>query len=278
MSHLDIIEIADRCDPRIAPYVSVRERDLTGGADGRFIVEGKVALSTLLTRSRFAVDSLFLCDTRLKPLDLLLSKVPPGIPVYVASQNVMDSIAGFAVHRGVLACARKRPAPRLDTLLAALPAGPQTVLVLNRLSNHDNVGAAFRNAAAFGAQAVILDRQSCDPLYRKAIRVSSGTTLWLPYLLDGCGLSHVSQLEQAGFTLWAMTPDPGAPSLYTLNIPDRLAIMLGNEGDGLQTEVLEAARPVRIPMVTGMDSVNVATAGAIALGHVYAARGRAMHS
>lgn len=262
-----IIQITDRGDPRIAPFVSVRERDLTGGEDGRFIVEGKVPLEILLSRSRFSVDSLFLCETRLEPLADMLKQVPDDVPVYTAPQQLMDEIAGFPIHRGVLACARKGEPLRLDDFLSA-----RTLLVLNETANHDNVGAAFRNAAAFAADGVILDSQSCDPLYRKAIRVSSGTSLWLPYHHGGTGLEQIDMLKAAGFAVWAMTPRTDATPLPDLTIPDKLAILLGAEGPGLPDPLLQAAQPVRIPMTERFDSLNVATAGAIALSHVFNAR------
>ena len=285
MFELKVTEISERGDPRIAPFVSVRERDLTGGADGRFIVEGKVPLSILLERSRFSVESLFLCETRIEPLRPLLEQVPSGVPIYVARQALMDEIVGFPIHRGVLACAKKGAALGLNEILTAhpresgdlLPQSPEsrdtrkTVLVLNQISNHDNVGAAFRNAAAFGAGGVILDAGSCDPLYRKSIRVSSGASLWLPYHHGGSGLEHVEALIQAGFSIWAMTPNADATPLTALPIPNRLAILLGAEGPGLPPELIQACTPARIPMAAGFDSVNVATAGAIALSHVYSA-------
>ncbi len=261
------IQIHSASDPRIAPYTAIRERDLTGGADGRFIVEGKVTLGILLSRSRFEVESLFLCETRLGPLKDLLESVPAHVPIYTAPQGLMDEIAGFAIHRGVLACARKGPALAMSEVL-----GGQTLLVLNQISNHDNVGAAFRNAAAFGASGVVLDAQSCDPLYRKAIRVSSGSSLWLPFHHGGDGLAHITALKDAGYTVWAMTPRSGAAGIGSLAIPDKVAILLGAEGTGLDEALLDAATPVRIPMAAGFDSVNVATAGAIALSTVFAAR------
>lgn len=266
MSQPNPIRITDRGDPRIAPFVSVRERDLTGGADGRFIVEGKVPLEILLTRSRFDVDSLFLCETRLDPLGPLLSQYAPDIPVYVAPQALMDEIVGFPIHRGVLACAKKGPGLPLDAFSQA-----KRLLILNQISNHDNVGAAFRNAAAFGADGVLLDASSCDPLYRKAIRVSSGASLWLPYHHGGAGLEQVQALQAEGFEVWAMTPREGAAPLRSLTVPDKLAILLGAEGPGLPEPLIEACQAVCIPMKPGFDSVNVATAGAIALAHVYSA-------
>ncbi|MEO0449036.1 MAG: RNA methyltransferase [Pseudomonadota bacterium] len=259
-----IIEIAERGDPRIAPYVSVRERDLTGGTDGMFIVEGKVPLSILLTRSRFKLHSLFLCETRLEPLADLLSQVPGEVPIYTASQRLMDDIAGFPIHRGVLACAIKGGGMNLSAFETA-----NRLLILNQISNHDNVGAAFRNAAAFGADGIVLDAGCCDPLYRKAIRVSSGTSLWLPYHHGGTGADHIAALQAAGFEIWAMTPRADAAALTSLDPPEKLAILLGAEGPGLPAGLIQACQPVRIPMVTGFDSVNVATAGAIALSHVF---------
>lgn len=264
MAHPNIIQVTERGDPRIAPFVSVRERDLTRGADGRFIVEGKVPLDILLTRSRFAVESLFLCETRLAPLAELLGLVPDGIPVYSAPQALMDEIVGFPIHRGVLACARKGGEAPLAALLEA-----DRLLVLNQISNHDNVGAAFRNAAAFGADGVVLDGSCCDPLYRKAIRVSSGSTLWLPYHRGGQGEDQIAALQAAGFTVWAMTPRTDAAALPDLPKPAKVAILLGAEGPGLPDALIETCQPVRIPMRAGFDSVNVATAGAIALSHVF---------
>jgi tRNA G18 (ribose-2'-O)-methylase SpoU len=255
----------------VEAYISIRERDLTGGHGARFIVEGKVTLEPLLRRSRFPVESLFLCETRLGPLRDLLVEVPQGVPVYVASQGVMDAVAGFAMHRGVLACGRKGE--------AALPAdflskeGRSTTLLLSELSNHDNVGACFRNAAAFGADAVLLDAASCDPLYRKSIRVSSGAALWLPFSQGGTGGELIAAAEAAGHEVWALTPRSDAEPLPSLKVPERVALLMGAEGPGLPAEMIARARPVRIPMTEGFDSVNVATAAAIALAHVFAARG-----
>lgn len=270
MKTISAINISTQGDPRIAAYVSVRERDLTGGTDGRFIVEGKVPLGILLRRSRFEIDSLFLCETRLAPLADLLSQVPDGVPIYTAPQSLMDEIAGFPIHRGILACARKGPGLSVQELISN-QAERQRILVLNQISNHDNVGAAFRNAAAFGVDAILLDGQSCDPLYRKAIRVSSGASLWMPFHQGGSGEAQIETLKAHGFTIWAMTPRADAAPLHGQTIPDRLAILLGAEGPGLPAALIEAAHPIRIPMAPGFDSVNVATAGAIALAHVFSA-------
>lgn len=270
MSASGVIRIETPSDPRVAAYVSIRERDLTNGHGGRFIVEGKVTLDTLLRRGRFVVESLFLCETRLAPLADTLSAVPETVPIYVAAQGVMDAVAGFSIHRGVLACGWKGPDLSATDILSR--EGPSTALILSELSNHDNVGAAFRNAAAFGADAVLLDEASCDPLYRKAIRVSAGSALWLPFAHGGTGGTLIEAAEKTGHEVWALTPRTDAAPLLAVEVPKRVALLLGAEGPGLPAGLIARARPVRIPMTEGFDSVNVATAAAIALAHIFAVR------
>lgn len=261
------INITSADDPRLAPYVSIRERDLTGRTDGRFIVEGKVTLGILVGRSRFEIESVFIGETRLKPLAGILEQLPDTVPVYTAPQAVMDEVAGFQIHRGVLACACKGAPLMPDQLLTH-----DTLLILNGMSNHDNVGAAFRNAAAFGAGGVLLDAGSCDPLYRKSIRVSAGSALWLPFHHGGTGDGHVVALKAAGYDVWAMTPRLDAAALREVPVMGKTAILLGAEGPGLPDGLISAARPVRIPMSPGFDSINVATAGAVALSRVFEVR------
>ena len=260
------IIINDPADPRIAAFTSIRERDLTG-RDGRFIVEGRVTLQVLLERGRFPIESLFLVKSRLEPLADLLGDVPDGTPIYTAAQPVFDEIAGFPVHRGILACAKKTDLPPLAEFIRA-----DVLLVAIGLSNHDNVGALFRNAAALGAGGVLLDGGSCDPLYRKSIRVSAGTALWLPFRHGGAALDIVSDLKQVGFTPWALTPRPSAPSIWDLPRPKKLALMVGAEGPGLPDDIIQAAQLARIPMSRDVDSLNVATAAAIALAAVQESR------
>ncbi|KCZ52343.1 TrmH family RNA methyltransferase [Hyphomonas pacifica] len=268
------MEVDQADDPRLQAYTSIREKDLTSGHGARFIIEGKVTLETALRRGRFKLESLFLAASRLEPLADLLAEVPADVPVYVAPQDVMDTVVGFPMHRGVLACGIKGEIPFPANFLDAdaKTGGPSTLLMLSGLSNHDNVGACFRNAAAFGADAVLMDGQCCDPLYRKAIRVSSGASLWLPYAHGGTGADMVHAAQAAGYEVWAMTPRAKAQTLGTLRVPEKLAILLGAEGPGLPDDLIAAATPVRIPMSSGFDSVNVATAGAITLAHVFGAR------
>jgi len=262
---IPIISISDPADPRLAPYISIREKDLTRGHGGRFIVEGKVTLAALIRRSRFAPESLFLAESRLAPLADLLGELPPSVPIYTAQRDIMDQVVGFPIHRGVLACAQKTQQLNLPDLLE----NAQTVLTLIGLSNHDNTGACFRNSAAFGADAVLLDAESCDPLYRKSIRVSAGMTLTLPFVHGGTPEQIFDALTAAGFTIWCLTPRADASSINTLTRPEKLALILGTEGPGLPDALLARGQTVRIPMTEGFDSLNVATAGAIAMSAVF---------
>lgn len=266
-----IIPVASTADPRLAPYLGVKERDLVQ-RDGRFIVEGKVTLGRLVEASRFPVESLFLADARIEPLREILGRLDPAIPIYTAPQAVMDEVTGFHIHRGVLALARRGEEPTIEQLLASYGEdAPLTLLALATLANHDNVGACFRNAAALGADAVLLDAASCDPLYRKSIRVSAGTALSLPFARSGDGAGIVDALADSGVETWALTPS-GGEKLHTLAPPPRLAILLGAEGHGLPSALIDRCRRISIPMTPGIDSLNVATAGAIALAHVFASR------
>jgi tRNA G18 (ribose-2'-O)-methylase SpoU len=265
-----IVPVATVSDPRLAPYAAVKDRDLAR-RDGRFIVEGRVTLQRLIEASRFPVESLFLSESRVKPLTPLLWKLDPHIPVYTTPQAVMDGVAGFHLHRGVLALARRSAEMSCEDLIASLTQPQSTLLALIGLSNHDNVGACFRNAAALGADAVLLDETSCDPLYRKSIRVSAGTALSLAFARSGDGASLIAALQNAGVETWALTPSGGEP-LQKLTPPQRLAVVVGAEGPGLPPELMDRMRRVSIPMVEGVDSLNVAAAGAIALSHVFAAR------
>ena len=265
-----IIHLASPDDPRISGYRAVKDRDLARH-DGRFIVEGAIALEQLATHTRFPIDSLMLAESRLDPLAPLLARIDPALPVYAVTQRVMDAITGFHIHRGVLALAKRQPPQTAEQLIASLSPGPATLLVAIGLANHDNTGACFRNAAALGASAVLLDETSCDPLYRKSIRVSSGAALSLPFAHSGDGASILAAITRAGFSPWLLTPTSGAP-LHTLTPPERLAIVLGEEGYGLAPELLAQHQRVVIPMANNMDSLNVATAGAIALAHALARR------
>ncbi|CAO4163055.1 TrmH family RNA methyltransferase [Methylorubrum populi] len=262
------IAIDDAGDPRLSAYRDVRERDLVG-RQGRFIVEGEVTLRMLLSPgARFAVESVLLAPERWPGLSDLLGGAGP--PVYLASKPVMSAIAGFPIHRGVLAVGLRGAEPGPEALIPPAPA-PALLLGLVGLTNHDNVGGLFRNAAAFGADAVLLDAEACDPLYRKAIRVSAGAALTVPFARAASGAALLDLAERHALTPLALTPG-GDETLGALEPPARALLLLGTEGPGLPNALMARARRVRIAMAPGFDSLNVATAGAIALHHLAASR------
>ncbi|HEV7255090.1 MAG TPA: RNA methyltransferase [Mesorhizobium sp.] len=257
-----IIRIDDAADPRLAPYENIRERDLVGRRE-RFIAEGKVVLGILARSSRFSAESVLLLESRLAGAEGILALLPPDAPVYVVPPAVMDRVAGFSVHRGVLAVGRKPPPGDAKSLLEDLPARA-LVLALVGISNHDNMGALFRNAAAFGVSAVLTDSTSCDPLYRKAIRVGVGAALKIPFAALPSPEALLSALDMQGFEHLALSPG-GAADIRTLSRPPRLALWLGAEGPGLPESLLRRLPTARIPLAEGWDSLNVATAAAVAL-------------
>ena len=269
----ELIPVADPDDPRIEAYRSMRERDLAGRHE-RFIAEGEVVLGVLARRSRFAIESVLLAETRLPALAPLLAELaPPGLPVFVAARAVMDRIVGFPIHRGVLAVGRSGPAPGGAELIDGLPESALVVGLVG-LANHDNVGGVFRNAAAFGADAVLVDGATCDPLYRKAIRVSVGASLLVPFGRVATAAGMVDALLRRGFAVASLSPG-GREDLADFAPAPRTALLLGSEGPGLPPEILARTRTVSIRMAGGFDSLNVATASGIALHHVTALRGRA---
>ena len=241
----------------------MRERDLVG-RQGLFVAEGEVVLRALARSPLMEPLSLLIAEKRLAAL-------PDGTPVYVAGQAVMDAVVGFPIHRGMLGLGRRRTIPRVQGLLAGLP-DEALVLALSGIANHDNMGGAFRNAAAFGVNAVILDASCCDPLYRKAIRVSVGATLLTPFARLDDGEDLLDVLAAEGFEALALSPR-GRETLSELPRARRAAVVLGAEGPGLEADLLQRARTVRIPMAGGFDSLNVAVTTGVVLHHLaFAAR------
>jgi tRNA G18 (ribose-2'-O)-methylase SpoU len=246
----------------------VRERDVVG-RDGLFVAEGRVVLEKAVRAIPGRLDSVLVAEHRLAGLADVLAGLPAATPVYAAGQAVMDRIVGFPIHRGVLAVGR-RPETSASALLAGLPER-SLVVGLVGIANHDNMGGVFRNAAAFGADAVLLDDTCCDPLYRKAIRVSVGAALTTPFARAGDAAALVGALETAGFEAVALSPI-GTVELRDFSPGPRTALLFGAEGPGLPAEVLDGARTVRIAMAGGFDSLNVATTSGIVLHHFVARR------
>ena len=257
-----IVPIDDPADPRIDPYRAVRERDLVGRRGG-FVAEGEVVLNVLVRGGRHRAESVLLAEKRVEGLRPLLERLPEDVPVYTAGQAVLDGIVGFHIHRGVLAYGRRAADLDAGALLAGLPERALVAAVFG-VGNHDNIGGIFRNAAAFGAEAVLLDPGCCDPLYRKAIRVSVGAALSVPFARIPAGAAAVDLLSRHGFEALALSPE-GGELLARVERPARAAVLLGAEGPGLPAEVLARARTVGIPMAGAFDSLNVATACGIAL-------------
>jgi tRNA G18 (ribose-2'-O)-methylase SpoU len=264
-----VTTIHDAADTRIAPYVNIRERDLVGHGQ-RFIAEGELVLRTLVSQSRFPIESIFILDRRLDRLSPLLQGLPDTVPVYSAARSVMDCIVGFPIHRGVLAIGRRGAEPSSRELLSPIGAAG-LVIGLIGISNHDNVGGIFRNAAAFGADAVLLDATSCDPLYRKSIRVSAGASLKVPFARGGSADEMLRELSAAGYDIIGLSPS-GSESLDQMVFAQRMALLLGAEGEGLPQDILCRTRSVRVSMAPGFDSLNVATTLGIALYKAYVDR------
>ncbi len=260
------VPIMDPDDPRLEPYRAIRERDLAG-RHGRFIAEGEVVLRLLLTHSRFALESVLLSARRLAGSPGLAAAIPADVPLYTATDAVIEALAGFSVHRGILAIGLRGEPSGMAVVLDALPARALVVVGIG-LANHDNMGGLFRNAAAFGADAIVLDATSCDPLYRKAIRVSVGAALVVPFTRSGTAEEILTALEARRFATFALSPG-GAQTLENVVPPPRAALLLGAEGPGLPAEVLARTAGLRIAMAPHFDSLNVATASGIALNRFF---------
>ena len=256
------IERAD--DPRIAEFREIRERDLTG-RQSRFIAEGTVVLRMLaeahVAGKDFSAEKILLLRNRVDGVADIIERFPADVPVYVAEADVLDGIVGFHLHRGVLALGRRETGQ--EALVDRLPER-SLVLVGCGISNHDNAGSMFRNAAAFKADAIFLDETSCDPLYRKALRVSVGSVLSVPYMRGGSALDILSSLARHGFDIWTLSPR-GDTDIRSIPASGRMALVVGTEGEGLPETVLSRFRCARIPQCEGLDSLNVATATGIAL-------------
>ncbi|GAA0260368.1 RNA methyltransferase [Cryptosporangium japonicum] len=255
------IEITDPDDPRIADYRALTDvalREAFEPPHGLFIAEGELVLKRAV-RAGYRMRSILVDAKRVAQVDT----IAPDAPLYAATPAVLEAITGFHVHRGVLGSVH-RPAP---SRAADLLGRAKKVLILEDVNTHTNVGAIFRVAAGLGMDAILLSPSCADPLYRRSVRVSMGEVFAVPYARLDPWPGALDSVREAGFTLLALTPDPGAISLRELSPAqrERPALLLGAEGPGLSGSVLTAADArVRIPMHRGVDSLNVATAAAVA--------------
>ncbi len=284
-----LIGVEDPADPRLDLYRDLNDPakrpDLESG-HSIFIVEGRLTVERLLTSS-YRIRSLLVDDHQVTAAsELVTATRARGVPVYVGSRAAVAETVGFDLHRGVVAVA-ERPSPLsaerlLSQAVRIAPApgsgSPLVVAILEGLNDHENIGALFRNAAAFGVTGVLLDPTSADPLYRRSIRVSVGHVLHMPFARLTPWAAALAQVRDAGFLVAAMTPRSapvtGLPNLHLAALKDRtsvqdrlrgVALLFGAEGPGLTQGAIAASDVVvSIPMAVGVDSLNVATAAAVA--------------
>lgn len=259
--------VTDLLDPRIDAFRDVRDRDLRRTGD-LFMAESEMVLRQLL-KTPERIHAVLVTPAKLARLAPELAGLPPSTPVYVADKALAEAISGYKIHRGVLATCHRPPAAdlTLDRALGHLRGrGRLTLVVAERLFDVDNVGALFRNAAAFGADGVVLDRHCCDPLYRKAIRTSIGHVLSLPYAIGDDWPADLARLKaEWGVTLVGAELAPGAVPIWDLPRVDRLAFVFGSEDTGVLPETLALCDAVaEIPMARGA-SLNVGVASAVCL-------------
>jgi tRNA G18 (ribose-2'-O)-methylase SpoU len=285
----DLVSVADAADARLRDFVRLRDvhlRKSLEAAHGLFIAEGEKVIRRAVAAGH-PVRALLMAERWVASLADVLDSV--DAPAYVVDDATAEAVTGFAVHRGALAAMERLPLPAVADVIAGVVADAEAgkteevaggahrrtgaahrVLVLEDLIDHGNVGAIFRCAAALGVRAVILSPRCADPLYRRAVKVSMGAVFAVPYARMTNWYDGLTDLRDAGFKLLALTPDQSAVPLGGAPMVDRVALLLGTEGDGLSSRWLhEADEAVCIPMsadamALGVDSLNVVAAAAIA--------------
>lgn len=275
---MNVAHIDSLSDSRLDDYRDVRDKDLLRERSV-FVVEGRENVRRLLLESAHEPVSLLFSEPAFGAMGDCLSQLPDEIPVFVGSREVVSTVAGFDLHRGCLAVVPRKPEADVASLLAA-PGERSLVVVLDGLTNPDNVGSLFRSAMALGADAVLCCPRCCDPFYRKAIRVSMGAVLCVPTARFASWPGGLIDLRAADYRIIALDPGEDAEEIgssnWTVHVQalPRVALVLGSEGSGLAAETLAVCdERHRIGMIPGFDSLNVATAGAIALHHLFVARG-----
>ena len=265
------IRIESLADSRVDEFRNIKDgahrREL-----GAFVVEGRTNVEELIGCGRFRTRSVFVSEAALAAMSGVWPSMADDAPLYFAAQSVMDEVAGFHLHRGCLAVAERFELPPVEEVAR----DARVLVAVEDLTDVDNVGSIFRNAMALGADAVLLSPRCCDPLYRKAVRVSMGAALRLPFARATQWPGDLQKLREQGFVVVALDPAEGSVGLESFvakGVPEKVALVVGTEGAGLTAELLESADAcVRIPMREGWDSVNVATALAIALQRIASAR------
>lgn len=265
-----VTRITEPADPRLHDYTDLKDvklRSVREPAEGLYMAESSSVIRRALEAGH-RPRSFLMAEKWLDSMADVLD-AHPGAPVYVGSDAVVQQITGFHLHRGALAAMHRPVLPSVHELLAGARdgAGARRVAVLEDIVDHTNVGAAFRSAAALGVDAVLVSPRCADPLYRRSVRVSMGTVFQVPWTRLESWPGGLRELQEDGFTVAALALSEDSVSLDDLvaDPPERLAMVLGTEGDGLSRGAVAAADVVvRIPMAGGVDSLNVAAASAVA--------------
>jgi tRNA G18 (ribose-2'-O)-methylase SpoU len=259
-----VVPVHDRDDPRLVEVSGLndaRARAVTEAEHGCFVVEGLLVLEAVVLQSPYRLRTVLVSEPKLARVMDVLGDT--DVDVYVGTPALLESVTGFPIHRGIIASAARIALPTVEDLVA----DAHRLVVVEGLNDHENMGAIFRNAAAFGVDAVLLDPTAADPLYRRSVRVSMGHLLHVPWTRAGALPAGLAPLRDAGFSIAALTPG-GETSIHELGRSERLAWVVGAEGPGLDEATMAAADVrVRIPIASGVDSLNVATAAAIAFSH-----------
>ncbi|MFD5070854.1 TrmH family RNA methyltransferase [Streptomyces sp. NPDC058369] len=259
----ELITIDDPDDPRLSDYLGLTDVELRRRkepAEGLFIAEGEKVIRRA-RQAGYQMRSMLLSAKWIDLMRDVIDEVPA--PVYTVAPDLAERVTGYHVHRGALASMQRKPLPAAGELLRTA----RRVAVMEAVNDHTNIGAIFRSAAALGMDAVLLSPDCADPLYRRSVKVSMGAVFSVPYARLDTWPGGLETVRGAGFTLLALTPAEKAVSIEEAapHRMDRVALMLGAEGDGLSARALAAAdRWVRIPMAHGVDSLNVGAAAAVA--------------
>jgi len=261
------IRITSASDPRLTDFVALTDvvlRRRTEPERGLYIAESEKVIRRALAAGHQPRAYLMAERWLTELADIVAEAEAGGIPVYVGAHDVIEELTGFHLHRGALASMQRPPLQAVETLIAEA----RRIVVLEDVVDHTNVGAVIRSAAALGVDAVLVSPRCADPLYRRAIRVSMGTVFQVPWTRIDPWPGGLDLLHDLGFTVAAMalSDDSVALDEFAVNAPDRLALVMGAEGDGLSQRTVAAADvTVRIPMGGGVDSLNVAAASAVAM-------------
>jgi len=261
---MSLVRIDRADDPRVALYRDMSDPELMRSR-GLFIAEGRLVVRRVIADGRYRVQSVLASEAARRSLEPVLCALGSEIPIYLCDARDFLGLTGHHIHRGCLALVERGPAHPVERLLARA----RTLVVLEDVGNADNVGGVFRNAAALGADGVLLSPACCDPLYRKAIRTSMAAVLRVPFARAVEWPGVLSQIRTAGFSIVALTarePSETLDAFRSRPRPDRIALVVGTEGAGL-TPAVEATADhrVRIPIRDDVDSLNVAVAVGIAL-------------